>query len=434
MANSATRRTYVLDTSVLLADPAALTRFDEHHVVLPVVVITELEAKRHHPELGYFARQALRYLDELRIQHGRLDEGIPVGELGGTARVELNHIDASGLPAGFRLGDNDTRILAVAKNLSDEGCDVVLVSKDLPMRIKASSIGMEAEEYRAELPIDSGWTGMAELSVTQAEVDQLYADGVLDLEAARDYPCHTGLVLHTGTASALARVRPDKQIQLVKGDQEAFGLHGRSAEQRVALDLLLDSEIGIVSMGGRAGTGKSALALCAGLEAVMERRQHRKVIVFRPLYAVGGQDLGYLPGSEQDKMNPWAQAVYDTLSAITTQDVIDELIARDMIEVLPLTHIRGRSLHDAFVIVDEAQSLERGVLLTVLSRIGTDSRVVLTHDIAQRDNLRVGRHDGVIAVIEKLKGHPLFAHVTLTRSERSAIAALVTDLLEDVSL
>ena len=248
------------------------------------------------------------------------------------------------------------------------------------------------------------------------------------------YPCHTGLVLCGGNASALGRVRPDKQIQLVRGDREAFGLHGRSAEQRVALDLLLDAEIGIVSMGGRAGTGKSALALCAGLEAVMERRQHRKVIVFRPLYAVGGQELGYLPGTEADKMNPWAQAVYDTLGAITTQDVIDELIARDMLEVLPLTHIRGRSLHDAFVIVDEAQSLERGVLLTVLSRIGTGSRVVLTHDIAQRDNLRVGRHDGVIAVIEKLKGHPLFAHVTLTRSERSAIAALVTDMLEDTSL
>jgi PhoH-like ATPase len=241
-------------------------------------------------------------------------------------------------------------------------------------------------------------------------------------------------VLHTGSASALARVRPDKQIQLVRGDREAFGLHGRSAEQRVALDLLLDQDVGIVSMGGRAGTGKSALALCAGLEAVMERRQHRKVIVFRPLYAVGGQELGYLPGSEADKMSPWAQAVYDTLGSVTTQDVIDEVLARDMFEVLPLTHIRGRSLHDAFVIVDEAQSLERGVLLTVLSRIGTGSRVVLTHDIAQRDNLRVGRHDGVVAVIEKLKGHPLFAHVTLTRSERSAIAALVTDLLEDSGL
>jgi PhoH-like ATPase len=433
VANSV-HRTYVLDTSVLLADPAAFTRFDEHHVVLPVVVITELEAKRHHPELGYFARQALRYLDDLRVKHGRLDVELPVGDFGGTARVELNHIDAQILPTGFRLGDNDTRILAVAKNLADEGHDVVLVSKDLPLRIKAASIGLEAQEYRAELPVDSGWTGMAELDVSGVDVEELYEHSVVDLEAARDLPCHTGLVLHTGSASALARVRPDKQIQLVRGDREAFGLHGRSAEQRIALDLLLDSEIGIVSMGGRAGTGKSALALCAGLEAVMERRQHRKVIVFRPLYAVGGQELGYLPGSEADKMNPWAQAVYDTLSSITTQDVIEEIIARDMIEVLPLTHIRGRSLHDAFVIVDEAQSLERGVLLTVLSRIGTDSRVVLTHDIAQRDNLRVGRHDGVIAVIEKLKGHPLFAHVTLTRSERSAIAALVTDLLEDVTL
>jgi PhoH-like ATPase len=188
------------------------------------------------------------------------------------------------------------------------------------------------------------------------------------------------------------------------------------------------------ALRGRAGTGKSALALCAGLEAVMERRQHRKLVVFRPLYAVGGQELGYLPGSEADKMNPWAQAVYDTLSAVTSQDVIDEVLARDMFEVLPLTHIRGRSLHDSFVVVDEAQSLEQSVLLTVLSRIGSGSRVVLTHDIAQRDNLRVGRHDGVVAVIEKLKGHPLFAHVTLVRSERSPIAALVTEMLEDAVL
>jgi PhoH-like ATPase len=434
VANSVQRRTYVIDTSVLLADPAAFSRFDEHQVVIPVVVITELEAKRNHPELGYFARQALRYLDDLRISHGRLDAEIQVGDLGGTARVELNHIDAQVLPAGFRLGDNDTRILSVARSLANEGLDVVLVSKDMPLRIKAASIGLEAQEYRAELPVDSGWTGMAELDLGSDEVEDLYENGTLDCEAARELPCHTGLVLHTNSGSALARVLPDKQIQLVRGDREAFGLHGRSAEQRIALDLLLDPDIGIVSMGGRAGTGKSALALCAGLEAVMERRQHRKVIVFRPLYPVGGQDLGYLPGSESEKMGPWAQAVYDTLSSVTTQEVIDELCARDMIEVLPLTHIRGRSLHDAFVIVDEAQSLERGVLLTVLSRIGTGSRVVLTHDIAQRDNLRVGRHDGVIAVIEKLKGHPLFAHVTLTRSERSAIAALVTDLLEDTQL
>lgn len=162
----------------------------------------------------------------------------------------------------------------------------------------------------------------------------------------------------------------------------------------------------------------------------MERRQHRKVVVFRPLYAVGGQELGYLPGSESEKMNPWAQAVFDTLGAVVSSHVVDEVMSRGMLEVLPLTHIRGRSLHDAFVIVDEAQSLERNVLLTVLSRIGQKSKVVLTHDVAQRDNLRVGRHDGIAAVIESLKGHPLFAHVTLTRSERSPVAALVTEMLE----
>jgi len=434
---AADRRTYVLDTSVLLADPGAIGRFAEHRVVLPVVVITELEAKRNHPELGFFARAALRHLDDLRVDHGRLDADIQIGDLGGTVRVELNHSDPAVLPAGFRLGDNDTRILSVARSLAAEGESVVLVSKDLPLRIKAAAVGLAAQEYRAELAPDSGWTGMRELEVGAAEIDELYHSGTLESAPARDLPCHTGLVLisaASGTGSALGRVQPDKSVRLVRGDREVFGLRGRSAEQRVALDLLLDPEIGIVSLGGRAGTGKSALALCAGLEAVMERHQHRKVVVFRPLYPVGGQELGYLPGSESDKMSPWAQAVFDTLSAVTSRDVIDHVLERDMLEVLPLTHIRGRSLHDSFVIVDEAQSLERGVLLTVLSRIGSGSRVVLTHDIAQRDNMRVGRHDGVVAVIEKLKGHPLFAHVTLTRSERSPIAALVTEMLEDATL
>lgn len=425
------RRTYVIDTSVLLSDPKAIFRFDEHDVVLPIVVVTELEAKRSHPELGYFARQALRLLDDLRVEKGRLDAPIPLGDSGGTLRIELNHTDVDVLPSGLRLGDNDTRILALAKNLAVEGADVVLVSKDLPMRVKASSVGLAAEEYRAELVIESGYTGMAEVDLNVADLDALYEEGVIEHDAAFDYPCHCGLVLLSDRGSALGRVTADKKIRLVKGDREAFGLHGRSAEQRIALDILLDPEIGIVSLGGRAGTGKSALALCAGLESVMERRAHRKVIVFRPLYAVGGQELGYLPGSENEKMSPWGQAVYDTLGAIATQEVVDEITDRGMLEVLPLTHIRGRSLHDAFVIVEEAQSLERNVLLTVLSRIGTDSRVVLTHDVAQRDNLRVGRFDGVVAVVEKLKGHPLFAHVTLTRSERSEIAALVTDLLED---
>ncbi|WP_425583927.1 PhoH family protein [Terrabacter aeriphilus] len=411
-----------------------MLRFAEHEVVLPVVVVTELEGKRHHPELGYFARQALRLLDDLRVSEGRLDKPVAVGADGGTLRVELNHTDPSALPAGFRLGDNDTRILAVARNLANEGADVTVVSKDLPMRVKASACGLEAEEYRAEQGVDSGWTGLHELEVSSEELDQLYDRGRIEHAGAAELPCHTGLVLLSPRGSGLGRVGADKQIRLVRGDRDAFGLHGRSAEQRIALDLLLDPDVGIVSLGGRAGTGKSALALCAGLESVMERRVQRKVLVFRPLFAVGGQELGYLPGTEAEKMNPWGQAVFDTLSALVSTEVVEEVMDRGLLEVLPLTHIRGRSLHDAFVIVDEAQSLERNVLLTVLSRIGQNSKVVLTHDVAQRDNLRVGRHDGVAAVIEKLKGHPLFAHVTLTRSERSPIAALVTDLLEGLEV
>lgn len=429
--SKAKKRSYVLDTSVLLADPQALKRFAEHEVVIPIAVIGELETKRDHPELGFFARGALRALDELRVSNGRLDQPIQITQEGGTLSVELNHSDLSSLPAGFlRDGTNDSRILAIAKNLMADGKDVVLVTKDLPLRVKASSVGIEAEEYRAELVMNSGWTGMVEETVPGKVIDELYAHDRTHHEFEEKYPVHTGVVLHSEKGSALARITANGELQLVRGDRTAFGLHGRSAEQRVALDLLLDPEIGIVSMGGRAGTGKSALALAAGLEAVMERRQHKKVVIFRPLYPVGGQELGYLPGSEGEKMSPWAQAVFDTLGALVSQPVIDEIIARGLIEVLPLTHIRGRSLHDAYVIVDEAQSLERGVLLTVLSRIGQNSRVILTHDVAQRDNLRVGRHDGVVAVVETLKGNPLFAHVTLTRSERSQIAALVTELLE----
>ncbi|MDP3972109.1 MAG: PhoH family protein [Candidatus Nanopelagicales bacterium] len=425
--------TYVIDTSVLLSDPRAILRFDEHEVVLPLVVIAELEEKRTHPELGYFARQALRLLDELRIAHGRLDTPIRLPR-GGMLRVVLDEASTAVLPSGFRGHGDDGRILALARGLESAGNRVVLVSKDLPLRVKAAALGLVAEEYRAELAVDAEWNGMAELEVAQCVLDELFRDGQVYIDRAAELPCHTGLVLISESGSGLGRVTPDKQVRLVRGDREAFGVRGRSAEQRVALDLLLDPQVGIMSLGGRAGTGKSALALCAGLEAVLERRSHRRVLVFRPLFAVGGQDLGYLPGGEGDKMSPWAQAVFDTLEAVTTPEVVEEVVARGLLEVLPLTHVRGRSLHDSFVIVDEAQSLERNVLLTVLSRVGRDSRVVLTHDVAQRDNLRVGRYDGVVAVVDKLKGHPLFAHVTLTRSERSPIAALVTELLEDAPI
>ncbi len=423
----------MLDTSVLLSDPRAIFRFAEHEVVLPVVVISELEKKRNDPELGYFARQALRHLDSLRVKHERLDMPISVGD-GGTLRVELNHTNDNALPSGLRLGDNDTRILAVALNLSNEGLDVVVVSKDLPLRVKASSIGLAAEEYRAELAADSGWTGLAEISLSGDEMQKLYEKEELRTTLVEDLPRNTNLVVHSERGSALARVVGPKNIELVRGDRDLFGLHGRSAEQRLAIDMLQDQKLGIVSLGGRAGTGKSALALCAGLDAVLEKRLHKKIMVFRPLYAVGGQNLGYLPGDADEKMNPWSQATFDTLGSVVSDNVMEEIVERGLIEVLPLTHIRGRSLHDAFVIVDEAQSLERNVLLTVLSRIGQNSRVVLTHDVAQRDNLLVGRHDGIASVIEALKGQNLFGHITLQRSERSDIAALVTDLLDNYEI
>ncbi len=424
-------KTYVLDTSVLLSDPQAMFRFDEHQVVLPLVVLTELEGKRDHPELGWAARRALRQLEVFRTKHTVLTDAVPVNDLGGTLRVEINHQNTEGLPSAIRSVEaNDHRILAVAWNLSNEGHDVTVVSKDLPLRLKASVVGLDADEYRNELAADTNFTGYVTVDVDSPTIDELFDHRVVDIDESRTLPCNTGVALVAGSQSALGRVHADKQIHLVHTDRELFGVRGRSAEQRIAMDILGDEDIGIVSIGGSAGTGKSVLALAAGLEAVLERRTHKRVIVFRPIYAVGGQELGYLPGGADEKMTPWGLAVTDALESIVGPEVIDEVLDRDLLEVLPLTHIRGRSLSDSFVIIDEAQNLERSVLLTALSRLGVGSRVVLTHDVAQRDNLRVGRHDGVVSVIDALKGNPLFAHITLTRSERSAVAALVTELLD----
>jgi PhoH-like ATPase len=400
-------------------------------VVLPVVVITELEGKRNHPELGWAARTSLRHLEQLRLTHGVLHRPIPVNDEGGTVRVELNHLDASGVPASLRGESNDHRILAVATALAREGTAVTLVSKDLPLRLKAALAGLDADDYHPDHRVAETWTGMVEVHEDPDVIDHLYRERVVEHELARSLPCHAGVVLVNGSQSALGRVHPDKRLHLVEADRALLDVRGRSAEQRVAVDLLADPSIGIVSIGGRAGTGKSVLALAAGLEAVLEARTHRQVIVFRPLFAVGGQQLGYLPGGQSEKMDPWGAAVTDALSSIADRNLVEEVLRRNLIEVLPLTHIRGRTLTDTFVVIDEAQNLERPVLLAALSRLGRNSRVVLTHDVSQRDNLRVSRHDGIATVIDDLSGHPLFAHVTLTRSERSPVAALVASLLED---
>ncbi len=430
MPNISDRTTFVLDTSVLLSAPTSLDAFGNNDVVLPIVVLTELEAKRHHPELGWAARTALRRLEQVREEHGGLTEPFPINDNGGTVRVELNHGSDHLVPESMR-GEpgNDHRILMVALNLQAEGKMVRLVTQDLPLRLRAGVVGVDAEEFLHQVDADLEWRGITEISVTADAVDRLYDQGVLDIPEAAELPTHTGLILEGSGQSALARVQSDGKVRLIP-ERAMFGVRGRNAEQRIALDLLADDSIGIVSVGGPAGTGKSVLALAAGLESVLERKTHRKIMIFRPLYSVGGQDLGFLPGSEDEKMRPWTDAVGDALEAITNEHARDEIKRQELIEVLPLTYIRGRTLTDVFVIIDEAQNLERSVLLTALSRLGTGSRVALTHDVAQRDNLRVGRRDGIASVIASLRGHELFAHVTLTRSERSAIAALVSEALD----
>lgn len=431
---TSTTKVFIIDTSVLLSDPSAFTRFGEHEVVLPIVVIKELESKRHDPVLGANARRALTSLEEVRLSgDGDLRKGVPVNAAGGTVRIEINHVDTSHLPEAIRVDrSNDVRILSVADALRRQGRDVRVVSKDLPMRLLAhGALGIPAEEYRNEQVSDSGYTGIVEADVSRAHVDSLYESKTIP--APVEAPVNTGVILTSATTSALGRIGPDRNLHLVRGDLEAFGLHGRSAEQRIALAHLLDPDVGIVSLGGPAGTGKSVLALAAALELVLERRAAKRITVFRPILAVGGQDLGYLPGTEEEKMLPWTAAVLDALRAITTEDVIAEVRARGMLEILPLTHIRGRTLEESVVLVDEAQNLEVSSILTAITRLGASSRLFLLHDVAQRDNLRVGRHDGVAAVVERLKGEPLFAHVTLTKSERSPVAALAARLLDDTA-
>ncbi|MEM8922941.1 MAG: PhoH family protein [Actinomycetota bacterium] len=424
------RKTFVLDTSVLLSAPTSLEAFGNNDVVLPIIVLTELEAKRHHPELGWAARTALRRLEEVREKHGGLTEPFPINDVGGTIRVELNHRSEDLIPVAMR-GDtgNDHRILMVALNLQNEGNSVVLVTQDLPLRLRAGVVGISAEEFHYQIDADLEWRGIAELEVSGETIDRLYKQTVIELPEAQELPVNTGLIMEGSGQSALARVQSDNKVRLIS-ERQVFGIRGRNAEQRIAIDLLDDESIGIVSVGGPAGTGKSVLALAAGLESVLERQSHRKVMIFRPLYAVGGQELGFLPGNEEEKMRPWTDAVGDALEVIANPTARDEIERQELIEVLPLTYIRGRTLTDVFVIIDEAQNLERSVLLTALSRLGPGSRVVLTHDVAQRDNLRVGRRDGIASVIASLRGHELFAHVSLTRSERSAIAALVSDALD----
>ncbi len=407
----------------------------------PLVVLEELEAKRNDPELGLTARSALHALEELRTRpHAELWAGVDVDDVGGTVRIETNHVDTSALPDAMRRNpSHDTRILAVANAFKTEGLDVTVITKDLPMRIKAHGVlGITAIDYTPEGAVDSGYTGIDRVQVPRDLIDQLHKDKVTRARAVpgiTDIPDNTALVLSDGgpSSSTLAVVdRGGSRLSLIPQGIEAWGVRGKALEQRVALQHLLNEDIRLVSLGGTAGTGKTLLSLAAGIQLALEQRKYKRILVFRPVYSVGGQDLGFLPGSETEKMNPWAAAISDALEAIGSPGAAEELKAQDILQVLPLTHLRGRSLVDSFVFIDEAQNLEKSVILTALTRIGRDSKVVMCWDVAQRDNMRVGRHDGVHAVVDRLKGEELFAHVTLPKSERSPVAAMVARMLDEL--
>lgn len=435
-------KTYVLDSSVLLSHgKQALSSFGTHEVVLPIVVIKELEGKRQDPIVGWIARSVLRSLEELRVKNRThsLDTGVPVNDEGGTLRIEVNHVNQDCIPDNLRDGRHDTRILAVAKNLKDEGKHVTLVSNDLPMRLLAEvTLHLNAEPFKTGFKPQGDYSGIVHLDADPEVITDLYDNhsvSVSDVSLPESAPVNTGVVFGTGGSGGALAVRRGDRLHLVTGERTALGARGRSAEQRIALEHLLDRDVPIVSLGGPAGTGKTLLALAAGLQQTLEARdgeRYKKVVVFRPLHAVGNQNLGYLPGTEEEKMAPWAAAVFDALEAVTSRSVIDAATRQGALEVLPVTHIRGRTFTNAFIVVDEAQNLERTTLLTVLSRLGEGSKAVFSWDASQRDNLSIGRHDGILPIVDYLKNEPEFAHVALRKSERSRVAALATRVLEEL--
>lgn len=420
----------VLDTSVLLAEGRrALYAFGESTVVIPLTVIRELESKRSHPELGYTARSALREIRALS-REGDIKEGVTVGDT--TVRVELNHIYHDDMEhiADKVSSANDTRIVSVARHLTDEGQDVTLYTKDIPLALLATLVGVKSDDLpfvgdkSIHKPIETH-------QVTDEDIDSIYENGSIRLDI--NAPINSGVILQSDNASALAITRGEYKFDLVK-DSTIQGVTGRSAPQTVALAQLKDDSIKAVSLGGPAGTGKTMLALAAGIDAVLSKDSAiDKVVVFRNMYAVGDQDLGFLPGTESEKMDPWTAAVWDAAKSIPglASTKAQDLKNRKVIEVLPLTHIRGRTFHNAFIIVDEAQNLTRDTIKTVLTRAGTNTRVVLTHDISQRDNIRVGRYEGIYEVVSRMQGSKLFAHTTLTKSERSSLAEAASSLLDD---
>jgi PhoH-like ATPase len=435
-------RTYVLDTNVLVADGDAPTKFEEHDVVIPLTVVEELDSlKTRMDETGVSARRALRALEAWR-DRGDIAEGVELPG-GGRLRVEVNHVASMVLPEGLAFDKADNRILATTANLAKElggQRRVVLVSKDVSLRIKAEALGIDAEEYRHER-VEIGYTGVAALELP-GSLDELYAERHIVLTAPEPLMANQFLILRAGTQSALAQVQrtvaagETAEVALLPELPETFGVRARSKEQQFGLHLLRDPRVPLVSLAGNAGTGKTYMALAAGLELTLEDRLYDRVLVFRPVVPVGRQDLGFLPGDVDEKISPWMKAIHDILGQLFrgshdgdrretyAADLVQGLLDDGTVELEPLTFIRGRTLVRTFAILDEAQNVEYGVLRSLASRLGEGSKLVLCHDTSQVDHPYVDPDSGVAALVERLKGEGLFGHVTLVKGERSQAAEL----------
>jgi len=432
---------FVLDTNVLLHNPDSLTSFADNSIVLPMTVIEELDKfKRNNDELGRNARHVIRQLDKLRNQ-GTLKDGVTM-ENGGVLRITVERRDMPGALLDMSIADN--RILAVANSLHEEGKEVIFVSKDINARLKADALGIAVMDFeKQKCNADELYIGWREASVPAEVIDKFYNDKTLETEGF-DFHHNEFILLQDETNpkhSGLGRaIGPNSISHLNSKYDHAWNISPRSKEQRMALDLLLNPEINLVTLIGQAGTGKTLLALAAGLESVIHNGNHERLLVSRPVVPMG-KDIGYLPGTKDEKLALWMQPIFDNLNYLmrherkekddgSVQEKVNQLIKKQQVELEALTYIRGRSIPRQFVIVDEAQNLTPHEVKTIISRAGENTKMVFTGDPQQIDNPYLdSASNGLSYAVEKLKGHSIYGHVTLSKSERSPLSAIAADYL-----
>lgn len=426
----------------MVHDPQALNAFEDNDIVIPIAVVEEIDGhKKRQDEVGRNARWVSNFLDKLR-SIGHLDTGVPLGNQGGTIRVELNHQEVDKLPPTLERTKIDNRIIAVALALKQQDhLPVILVTKDINMRIKADALGIAAEDYETDkIQIEEVYTGFKTVKVEPDLIDKFYAGNEVILREADLYPNQMVILEDSfgSSKSALTRhVSNGKLLPLRYGNQDPFGLKARNKEQKFALELLLDDEIRLVTLIGRAGTGKTILALAAGLQKVVEETKYRRLAVSRPVIPLGN-DLGFLPGDIDEKLRPWMQPIYDNLEFLFSNrdrnEKIDQLVNSmkdlNVLELEALTYIRGRSIPNQFLLVDEAQNLSPHEIRTVITRVGEGTKIVLTGDPYQIDHPYLDSNsNGLTFVVERFKNEKIAGHITLTKGERSDLAELGAKLL-----